>query len=52
MKCWHFLPVTYGGIAGFLFGFDTVVIRGAERTIHSLWALTPALHGIAMVPAL
>jgi len=24
-------------LAGFLFGFDTVVISGAEKTIQSLW---------------
>ena len=35
-------------LAGFLFGFDTVVISGAEKTIQSLWGLSPGLHGIAM----
>ena len=25
-------------LAGFLFGFDTVVISGAEQTIQHLWA--------------
>ena len=39
-------------LAGFLFGFDTVVISGAERTIQSLWGLSPGLHGIAMASAL
>lgn len=39
-------------LAGFLFGFDTVVISGAERTIQSLWRLSPGLHGIAMASAL
>lgn len=39
-------------LAGFLFGFDTVVISGAEKTIQSLWALTPGMHGIAMGSAL
>ena len=39
-------------LAGFLFGFDTVVISGAEQTIQSLWGLSPALHGIAMASAL
>jgi len=24
-------------LAGFLFGFDTVVISGAEKTIQALW---------------
>src|ERR1035438_2935482 len=39
-------------LAGFLFGFDTVVISGAEKTIQALWGLSPALHGIAMASAL
>ena len=39
-------------LAGFLFGFDTVVISGAEKTIQTLWGLTPGLHGIAMASAL
>jgi len=36
-------------LAGFLFGFDTVVISGAEKTIQTLWHLSPLLHGIAVV---
>jgi MFS family permease len=39
-------------LAGFLFGFDTVVISGAEQTIQKLWGLSPALHGLAMSAAL
>jgi len=39
-------------LAGFLFGFDTVVISGAEKTIQSLWGLSPQLHGVAMGAAL
>src|SRR5215831_669117 len=39
-------------LAGFLFGFDTVVISGAEKTIQALWSLSPGLHGIAMASAL
>src|SRR3954469_1072243 len=39
-------------LAGFLFGFDTVVISGAEKTIQALWGLSPTLHGIAMASAL
>jgi sugar porter (SP) family MFS transporter len=39
-------------LAGFLFGFDTVVISGAEQTIQSLWHLSPAMHGFAMGSAL
>jgi sugar porter (SP) family MFS transporter len=39
-------------LAGFLFGFDTVVISGAEKTIQSLWGLSAGMHGIAMASAL
>jgi MFS transporter, SP family, arabinose:H+ symporter len=39
-------------LAGFLFGFDTVVISGAEKTIQTLWGLSDNLHGIAMASAL
>jgi len=39
-------------LAGFLFGFDTVVISGAEKTIQALWGLSPGLHGIVMGSAL
>lgn len=39
-------------LAGFLFGFDTVVISGAEKTIQHLWGLSDNLHGIAMASAL
>jgi MFS transporter, SP family, arabinose:H+ symporter len=39
-------------LAGFLFGFDTVVISGAEQTIQTLWGLSAGMHGIAMGAAL
>lgn len=39
-------------LAGFLFGFDTVVISGAEQKIQALWGLSPAVHGLAMASAL
>jgi sugar porter (SP) family MFS transporter len=39
-------------LAGFLFGFDTVVISGAEQTIQQLWGLSAGLHGVAMGSAL
>ena len=39
-------------LAGFLFGFDTVVISGAEKTIQGLWGLSPGVHGVAMASAL
>src|SRR4030095_5951200 len=39
-------------LAGFLFGFDTVVISGAEQKIQALWGLSAGLHGVAMGAAL
>src|SRR5215218_2524812 len=39
-------------LAGFLFGFDTVVISGAEQTIQKLWNLSGGEHGLAMSMAL
>lgn len=39
-------------LAGFLFGFDTVVISGAEKRIQSLWELGDVQHGLAMSMAL
>ncbi|MES2568732.1 MAG: sugar porter family MFS transporter [Verrucomicrobiota bacterium] len=39
-------------LAGFLFGFDTVVISGAEQTIQTLWNLSSGMHGIATGVAL
>ena len=39
-------------LAGFLFGFDTVVISGAEQKIQNLWKLGVATHGFAVSIAL
>ena len=39
-------------LAGFLFGFDTVVISGAEQHIQTLWGLSPGMHGFAIASAL
>jgi sugar porter (SP) family MFS transporter len=39
-------------LAGFLFGFDTIVISGAEQKIQSLWSLNSAMHGLCMSAAL
>jgi sugar porter (SP) family MFS transporter len=39
-------------LAGFLFGFDTVVISGAEQKIQALWGLSPGMHGFAIGSAL
>lgn len=32
-------------LAGFIFGFDTVVISGANQPIQKLWHTTPVFHG-------
>lgn len=32
-------------VSGFLFGFDTVVISGANQPIQELWQTTPTFHG-------
>ena len=47
-----FLWSVVSALAGFLFGFDTVVISGAEKTIQTLWGLSPTVHGLAMGAAL
>ena len=39
-------------LGGFLFGFDTVVISGAEQAIQTIWNLSPWIHGLAMGMAL
>ncbi len=35
--------------AGFLFGFDTVVISGAEKTLQSLWKSSDVFHGTVII---
>ena len=47
-----FLWALTASLAGFLFGFDTVVISGAEQTIQELWGLNSTLHGLAISMAL
>jgi len=39
-------------LGGFLFGFDTAVISGAEQAIQKLWGLSDILHGQAIAAAL
>lgn len=52
MKTRIFLWSLASALAGFLFGFDTVVISGAEQTIQALWKLSAGVHGLAMASAL
>ncbi|MBT32770.1 MAG: MFS transporter [Thalassobius sp.] len=39
-------------LGGFLFGFDTAVISGAEKTIQQVWQLTAFEHGLTVSIAL
>jgi sugar porter (SP) family MFS transporter len=52
MKARIFFWSLTSALAGFLFGFDTVVISGAEQTIQDLWEPVAGMHGIAMAAAL
>ena len=33
-------------LAGFLFGFDTIVISGADQPLQKLWNTSPSFHGV------
>ncbi|MGJ8695520.1 MAG: sugar porter family MFS transporter [Verrucomicrobiaceae bacterium] len=39
-------------LAGFIFGFDLMVISGVEQQIEKLWDLTPTQHGWAISAAI
>lgn len=41
-----YLNSMVAAMAGFLFGFDTVVISGANLPIKTLWNTTPWFHGL------
>ncbi|MCA6073498.1 sugar porter family MFS transporter [Fulvivirga sedimenti] len=47
-----FLSAIVAALGGFLFGFDTAVISGAEQEIQRLWQLTDLEHGLAVAIAL
>ncbi len=36
-------------LAGFLFGFDTVVISGADKKLQALWGSTDLFHGTVVI---
>lgn len=36
-------------LAGFLFGFDTVVISGADKALQEMWNSTPLFHGLVVM---
>ena len=49
-KIW-FLAIT-AALGGFLFGFDTIVINGAEQDIQRIWNLSGQMHGWVVSAAL
>ena len=40
-----FQSTVVAALAGFIFGFDMVVISGADKPIQTLWQTTPLFHG-------
>ena len=52
MNTYLFRCAVVAAMGGFLFGFDTVVISGAEQHVQQLWGLSDAMHGLAMSIAL
>ena len=49
-RVWFFALTA--ALGGFLFGFDTIVINGAEQDIQRLWGLSGAMHGWVVSSAL
>lgn len=49
-KVWFMALVA--ALGGFLFGFDTIVINGAEQDIQRLWNLSGTMHGWVISSAL
>lgn len=46
-----FMYSIVAALAGFIFGFDTVVISGANLPIKELWHTTPFFHGLFIMSA-
>lgn len=44
-----FLWSITAALAGFLFGFDTVVISGADKKLQSLWSSSDTFHGMVVM---
>jgi hypothetical protein len=42
---WSFVAA----LAGFLFGFDTVVISGADKKLQVLWDSSDGFHGFVVM---
>ena len=51
-KKYAFFVSLTAALGGFLFGFDTAVISGAERAIQEVWQLSDWTHGLAIASAL
>jgi sugar porter (SP) family MFS transporter len=51
-KLFLYKSAVVAALAGFLFGFDTVVISGAEQSIQQIWNLNGSMHGFAISMAL
>jgi SP family arabinose:H+ symporter-like MFS transporter len=51
-KLFLYKSALIAALAGFLFGFDTVVISGAEQSIQDIWGLSSSVHGLAISMAL
>ena len=47
-----FRAAVVASLGGFLFGFDTAVISGVERSIQQLWMLADFAHGFTVASAL
>ena len=52
MKKFVFFNAIVAALGGFLFGFDTAVISGAEQDVQKLWGLSDLTHGLAVAMAL
>ena len=46
LNCFQFCLVI--ALGGFLFGFDTAVISGAEQSIQQYWSLNTLEHGLTV----
>lgn len=50
--CKLWMLALIAALGGFLFGFDTIVINGAEQDIQRFWRLSSTMHGCVVSSAL